>query len=254
MNRPRVVIVDDEPPARDKLRALVAADGRVDLVGEAGNGVSAVTVIERERPDLVLLDIQMPELDGFEVLEALELPRLPRVIFVTAYEAHAVRAFEIRAMDYLLKPVDPDRFRLAMDRALGSMADDDPDAIADRVHDMVRERHAATEPIQRFVVRQRGRMLLVPVEDVGWIGAAGNYVELHAGTESYLVRGSLQDLEARLDPARFVRVHRSTIANAARIREIQPWSHGDLLLVLDDGTRLRMSRRYRAALPGTFGL
>lgn len=254
MRRPRVVIIDDEPPARDKLKSLVSADGRLDSVGEASDGVGAVTLIERERPDLVLLDIQMPELDGFEVLEALDLPRLPHVIFVTAYDAHAVRAFDFRALDYLLKPVDPDRFSVALDRALESIENDDPAAVTARIHDAIRDRPATAAPLSRFVVRLRGRMLLVPAEDVGWISAAGNYVELHIGRESHLVRGSLQDVEARLDPARFVRVHRSTIVNVARIREMQPWAHGDMLLVLDDGSEVRLSRRYRAGLPGTFGL
>lgn len=253
MTLPRVVIVDDEPPARDKLRALVSADGRLELAGEAGNGVGAVAVIERERPDLVLLDIQMPELDGFEVLEALELPRLPRVIFITAHDAHAVRAFEIRALDYLLKPVDPERFGVALDRALDSIVNDDPDAVAALLEDVIRERPSAGSTISRFVVRQRGRMLLVPVEDVRWISAAGNYFELHAGAESYLVRGSLREVEDRLDPTRFVRVHRAAIVNVARIREIQPWSHGDLRLILDDASEVRLSRRYRSDLPGTFG-
>lgn len=239
----RIVIVDDEPPARDKLRRFVDEDGRARIVGEAGDGLEAVRVIEQERPDIVLLDIQMPELDGFDVLAALEVEPLPHVIFVTAHDEHAVRAFEVRALDYLLKPVDRRRFTDALDRALDTPDADPRAALAG----------ASTRPLERFLVRVRGRMRLVTVDDVDWIGGADNYVELHAGGETHLVRGTLREVEARL-PERFVRIHRSAIVNLDRVRELHGWSHGDFLIELRDGTELRLSRRYRDRLAGVFGL
>lgn len=251
--RIRVVLVDDEPPARDKLRAFLVRDERVEVVGEAGDGVEGVEVIERERPDLVYLDIQMPGMDGFELLEALDVDPLPQVIFVTAYDEHAVRAFDVRALDYLLKPVDGERFVRALDRALEEVERGQSQDVASRVRDAMASLPPERRMVERFLVRSRGRMWLLPARDVDWIGAAGNYVELHAGGETHLVRGTLQLLEERLDPRRFARVHRSTIVSLGRIKEIHPWSHGDLLLVLHDGTELRMSRRYRDAIEGAFG-
>lgn len=270
----RVVIVDDEPPAREKIRRFLAGDRRVEIVGEAGNGLGAVEVLERERPDLVFLDIQMPELDGFGVLEALEIEPLPRIIFVTAHDEHAVQAFEVRALDYLLKPVDRDRFTLALERALeelertgrerevrgrreldGDGGEDEGPTAGDRsLLALARELPPDRRRLERFLVRSRGRMFLLPVVEVEWIGAAGNYVEVHRGKESHLVRGTLREVEERLDPGAFARVHRSAIVNLARIREIQPWSHGDLLLVLESGAEVRLSRRFRDGLQGTFGL
>lgn len=242
----RVLVVDDEPHARDKLRRYLADDTRVRWVGEAGDGVSAVARIEDLRPDVVLLDVQMPEMDGFDVLAALEGDRLPAVVFVTAHDEHAVRAFEVQAVDYLLKPVDRARFTDAVGRALaagGSSRD------VQRVLDALPER----PPLTRFLVRSRGRMHLVPVADVDWIGAAGNYVELHVGEATHLVRGTLQALEERLPSARFARIHRSTIVNLDRIAVLHPWSHGDVQVELHDGTELRLSRRYRDRLEETFG-
>jgi len=246
--------VDDEPLAREKVRSFLARDGRVEVVGEAGNGVGAVEVIEGEKPDLVFLDIQMPELDGFGVLEALEMDRLPRVIFVTAYDAHAVRAFEVRALDYLLKPVDRDRFTRALDRALDELDREDPPESVRQQLEVVQDLPQDRRRLDRFLVRKRGRMFLLPAEEVEWIGAAGNYVEVHTASESHLVRGTLLEVEGRLDPTAFARVHRSTVVNLACIREIHPWSHGDLLLIMNSGAEVKMSRRYREAIPGTFGL
>jgi two-component system LytT family response regulator len=242
----RAVLVDDEPPARQKLERLLAPIDGVGVVAEAGDGLEAVRVIEDVRPDLVFLDVQMPGLDGFGVLEALDLPVLPRVIFVTAHDQHALRAFEVRALDYLLKPVDPERLSDTVERVLR------PTAPPPDPRSALGELPGARRRLDRFLVRLRGRMILVPVGDVAWIGAAGNYVELHVGDEVHLVRGSLQELERRL-PARFVRIHRSTVVNLNRVGELHPWSHGDWLVRLDDGTELRLSRRYRDRLEGIFG-
>jgi two-component system LytT family response regulator len=241
------LIVDDEAPARAKLRLYLEADERAVVVGEATNGLEAVERVESLRPELVLLDVQMPGLDGFEVLAALQDGELPHVVFVTAHDEHAVRAFEVRALDYLLKPVDRGRLRSAVDRVIEAGR---PGRDALRV---LEDRPTATSPLERFLVRERGRLRLVPVGDVDWIGAAGNYVELHVGDHTHLVRGTLNELESRLPERRFARVHRSTIVNLDRVRELQPWSHGDLLLVLHGGTELRLSRRYRDRIQGVFG-
>jgi len=249
-SRLRAVIVDDEPHARAKLRRFLARDARVELVGEAEDGVEALRVLEATRPDLLFLDIQMPEMDGFGVLEELEPTVNPRVVFVTAHDQHALRAFEVRALDYLLKPVDQERFDEAVERAVE--AHRAGTAVVD-ARSVLSELPGERRQLSRFLVRSRSRMVLVPAGRVDWIGSASNYVELHCGKETHLVRGTLQDLEERLDPSRFVRIHRSTIVNLERVRELHPWSHGDLMLVLDDGTELRLSRRYRDRLEGVFG-
>jgi len=246
VNALRVLIVDDEAPARAKLRRYLEADSRVEVAGESANGEDAVRDIEALAPDAVLLDVRMPVLDGFEVLEALDVEIMPYIIFVTAHDEHAVRAFDVRALDYLLKPVDRERLAAAIDRAiaLGPASQKlplEPEA-----------GEASKEPLRRFLVRERGRLLLVSTSDVDWIGAAGNYVELHVGKAVHLVRGSLTELENRLPSDRFVRVHRSSIVNLDQVKELRPWSHGDLMIVLTDGTELRLSRRYRDRLGGIF--
>ncbi|MDX1395177.1 MAG: LytTR family DNA-binding domain-containing protein [Gemmatimonadota bacterium] len=236
-------MIDDEPPARKKVRSLLADDGRVDVVGEAEDGISAVTLIESERPDLAFLDVQMPELDGFGVLEALE-PPLPRIVFVTAHDDFAVKAFEAAAVDYLLKPVERERFRVALDRALAT-ADDGLAA--------VREHVAAHRPLTRLLVRRANRMLLVAIESVDWLEAARNYVRVHTGGDAHLVRSSLTELETRLDPEVFVRVHRSAIVNLDAVDRFEPLSHGDWRVVLRGGGELRLSRRYRERLESLLG-
>ena len=247
MTKPTALIVDDEPHARAKLRRLLEQDGRMDIAGEARDGLEAVAALETVRPHTVFLDVQMPGLDGFGVLDALDPTLTPHVVFVTAHDAHALRAFDVHAVDYLLKPVDPDRFVEAVDRALE----------APRRGGLARSVRASLPPerqiVERFLVRVRGRMILVPVERVEYISAAGNYAELHAGKEVHLVRGTLQELEDRLPEMRFRRIHRSTIVNLDHVQELQPWSHGDLTVVLRSGTELRLSRRYRERLHGVFG-
>lgn len=245
----RVVVVDDERHARAKLRRFIDADGRMELVGEAAHGLEAIDVIEEKQPDLIFLDIQMPEVDGFGVLEGMDPSLTPQVVFVTAHDEHAVRAFEVQALDYLLKPVEQERFGEAVDRAIAAKrtgSETDPKAV---LAELPPERRR----LERFLVRARGRMVLVRISEVDWIGAAGNYVELHCGEKTHLVRGTLQDLESRLDPDLFVRIHRSTMVNLERVKELHPWSHGDLLLILQDGTELKLSRRYKDRLGGVFG-
>jgi two-component system LytT family response regulator len=252
MAEPTVVIVDDEPLARAKLQRFLIDDARTRIVGEAGDGVEAVNLIETSRPDIVLLDIQMPEMDGFQVIEALDMDPLPHIIFVTAHDRHALRAFEVRALDYLLKPVDRQRFTSALDRALEE-AGQAGSTVAVDARAVLSELPAERRLLERFLVRGQGRMLLLAVERIDWIGAAGNYAELHSEGSTHLVRGTLHELESRL-PDRFVRVHRSTIVNLDRVKELHDWSHGDLLIELVDGTELRLSRRYRERIEGIFGL
>ncbi len=246
----RVVIVDDEPPARAKLRRFLAADPRVTIAGEAGDGEEAVRVIEETRPDVVFLDIRMPGLDGFDVLAALEMDMLPHVVFATAHDEYAVRAFDVRALDSLLKPADRERVMRALDRAIAAVRGPRGGDVAARVRDALDELRGRAGPLERFLVRQRGRMRLVRAADVDWIEAADNYVRLHIEKESLLARVTLAEVEQRLDPAKFARVHRSAIVNLDAIRELRPWSHGDALLVLRSGAEVRMSRRYRDRLPG----
>ncbi len=237
----RVVLADDEPLVRERLRALVSARGDCTLVAECVDGAEAVSVIERERPDLALLDVQMPELDGFEVLDALGEEDRPAVIFVTAYDEYAVRAFEVNAVDYLLKPLEAGRFNAAIDRVArrpGSpRAASDPQLQA-LLDELRRKRGLAT----RLVVRDGHRVSFVPIADIDWIDASGNYARVHAAGRAHLLRETLKSLETRLDPERFVRVHRSAIVNIERIVAMEPYFHGEFVLTLRDGTKVTSSR------------
>ena len=241
----RTLIVDDEPLARQRLRTLLDADPDIDLVGECGNGREALTALEKSRPDLMFLDVQMPVLDGFGVLEALTGRVLPVVIFVTAHDTYALKAFEVHALDYLLKPFDRSRFHAALKRAKDQVKKDRLPDIDQRLLDLLQDRPRASG---RLVVKSAGRVTFVRIEDIDWIEAAGNYVRLHTGKEDHLLRESLSGLEAKLDRARFVRIHRSTIVNVERIRELQPAFHGDYVFILHDGTELALSRSYRDSL------
>jgi two-component system, LytTR family, response regulator len=249
----RTLIVDDEPLARDGLRVRLQRESDVEIIGEAGDGPGAVDAIRSLHPDLVFLDIQMPGMDGFEILEQVAAEHLPIVVFVTAHDEHALRAFDVHALDYLLKPVADDRFLESLRRARAAMDAETPVAeMRERLAGALDAQAAATAGspavIRRFVVKERGRYLLVPAEEVSWIGAAGNYAEIHARGGAHLVRATIADLAARLDPARFARIHRSTIVQIDRIREIIPEWHGDFDVVMEDGTTLRMSRGFRDRL------
>jgi two-component system, LytTR family, response regulator len=238
----RVLIVDDEPPARKKLQMLLRGERDVEVIGEASNGLDAVTAIEKHRPDAVFLDIQMPGMNGFEVLEALEGRNVPMVVFVTAYDQHAVRAFEVHAVDYLLKPFDRSRLQDCIVRLR-----DGHHSVNSTLEKLLSE-FRPKGYLSRILVKSHGRILFLDTEEIDWIGASANYVELHAGKQTFLIRETLTTLEEKLDPKRFARVHRTAIVNIDRIQELQPWSHNDFLIVLKDGTKLRMSRRYRENL------
>jgi two-component system LytT family response regulator len=245
MSRLRVLIVDDEPPARRRLRALLDADPEVTVVGECGDGAAAVAELGRGECDLVFLDVQMPGLDGLEVVRAVGPERMPAVVFVTAHADHALPAFDARAVDYLLKPFDRERFEQALGRA----------------KELVRGRRllaaAGPAPVQppaaRLLLRAQGRLYFLRADEIDWVEAAGNYLRLHAGGKAHLLRATLAGLEARLDPARFVRIHRSALVNLDRVAEMQPLFHGDYEVLLRDGTRLTLSRAYRANLAARLG-
>ena len=248
----RVLIVDDEPLARDNVRLALGPD--VTVVGECGDGEAAVAAIEALRPDLVLLDVQMPGLDGFGVIEAVGPERMPAVVFVTAYDAHALRAFEVHALDYLLKPFDDARLHDALARARRSAAEDagGEDSLEQRlaalVEQMARRGGPFGDCLSRFVVRHGDRASLVRASDVEWIEADGNYVVLHARGATHRLRVSLRTLAEQLDPKQFARIHKSTIVNLDRVRELQPWFGGDYVAILHDGRQLRVSRSFAAGV------
>ncbi|HJU42035.1 MAG TPA: LytTR family DNA-binding domain-containing protein [Vicinamibacterales bacterium] len=247
----RVIVVDDEPPARRRLRRLLKAHADIEVIAECGDGAGALQSIESMTPDLVLLDVQMPELDGFEVLRALEMPRLPEVIFVTAFDKYALRAFEVHALDYVLKPVEADRLDEALAHARRRIAAHRSAnaGLADLLRELERDRLY----LSRIPVRSEGRIKVIEVADVDWLSAADNYVTLHAGGREYLVRDTIAAIDRRLDPKSFVRVHRSTIVRLDRIAELMPDAHGDFEIRLKDGTRLGMSRTYRSTVEARFG-
>jgi two-component system LytT family response regulator len=249
----RALIADDEPPARRKLRELLAREADLEVVGEAGDGVEAVAAIRAAAPDVVFLDIQMPRLDGFGVIAEVGVEAMPLVVFVTAYDEHALRAFEVHALDYLLKPFAPSRFERLLDRVrrqLGQASDGDLTLRIERLLATVRPEPARL----RQILAERGgdRQILLAVDEIDRIEARGNSLRLFTGDGEFHRRGTLRDLEERLDPTRFLRLNRSEIVRLDAIREIQPWFHGDARVILKDGTVLTWSRRYRAKAEGLF--
>jgi two-component system, LytTR family, response regulator len=249
----RTVIVDDEPLARTRIRSLLEREPDIVIVGECADGRQAVNDLRQLEPDLVFLDVQMPALDGFGVLEALDNERLPAVIFVTAHDRYALRAFEVHALDYLLKPFDRERFQKALERVRNQLERAETAASRQRLLALLEDVQAARKPLQRVVIKSEGRVFFVRVEDIDWIEAAGNYLRLHVGRETHLLRETMNGLEGRLDPAQFVRIHRSTMVQFDRIRELQPWFHGDYRVLLRDGTELTLSRGYRQKLQELLG-
>ena len=257
------VLADDEPLARDRLRRLLEGDAEVRLVAECGGGSAALEAIERHRPHLLFLDVQMPDLDGFEVLQAVPPDRMPAVIFTTAYDRYALQAFDAQAVDYLLKPYSEARFASALARArLAIAAADGQQArrLGGLVSQVKAERAARGDGayLERLLVRGEGRVIVVPVGELEYAEAAGNHVRLHAGGVEHLLRETLSELEARLDPRQFARIHRSSIVSVAHVAELEPWFSGDYMVVLRSGTKLKLSRSYRqtveAKLRGTPGL
>jgi two-component system LytT family response regulator len=248
----RALVVDDEPLARDLIRSLLAKHPDVAIVGEAA-GNTAPPIIMRERPDIMFLDVQMPEVDGFRLLEMVGPDAVPAVVFVTAYDRYALRAFEVHALDYLLKPVEERRFSVALDHAKKRARAHHEGHVDARLSQLLADRASSRS---RFLVPVRGKTIVVDAEQIDWVEAADYYVSLHVtspeGVCSHLLRETMDDLEKQLDPQKFVRIHRSTIVNLDRVREIHPLFRGDCALVLSDGTRVKLSRSRRKTFEERF--
>jgi two-component system, LytTR family, response regulator len=249
----RVVIADDEPLGRERLRMLLAGEDWIELVAECHDGPSAISAIQKLRPDLVFLDVQMPGADGFDVIDAIGVSRMPCVVFVTAYDRYALRAFDVHALDYLLKPFDRDRFQQALGRAREQLNSHPSGELERRLLALVQDLKPAQQRLERFVVKSGGRIFFVRAGEIDWIEAAGNYVKLHVGTDTHLFRETMNALETELNPDLFFRIHRSHIVNIERVRELQPWFNGEYVVFLRSGARLTLSRGYREKLQERIG-
>ncbi len=245
MERIRAMIVDDEPLAREGLRRLLDEDGDFECVAECGDGQAAVQAVREFLPDLLFLDVQMPEMNGFDVLRSLEEPVLPLVVFVTAFEEHAIHAFEVHALDYLLKPLDTQRFREAVQRARAELQQQGKQAAIGRILTMLGTLRPSHQTTDRIMLKSGGKITFLPVEEIEWVEAQGDYVCLHTPGKKHLLREKISALEEQLSPERFLRIHRSTIVNVNRVKEMQPLYHGDYAVLLYDGTRLTLSRSFR---------
>jgi two-component system LytT family response regulator len=250
MNKIRTLVVDDEPFARERVLALLSQEPDVEVIGQCADGSQAVAAIQSQSPDLVFLDVQMPGRSGFEVIQDVGADRMPTVVFVTAYDQYALRAFEVHALDYLLKPFGRERFQQTLRHAREALdrrrAGDLGRRLLALVHD-VKPEEQPSRP-DRLIVKSGGRVFFVKTDEIDWIEASGNYVRLHLGDDAHLFRETMNHMEARLDARRFVRIHRSRIVNVERIREMQPWFNGEYVVVLRNGTRLTLSRNYRERL------
>ncbi|HXJ29786.1 MAG TPA: LytTR family DNA-binding domain-containing protein [Gemmatimonadales bacterium] len=259
----RALIVDDEPAARDAIRALLAGDTEIHIVGECADGHTALRAIANTSPDLLFLDVQMPEMDGFTMLRQLDPARLPVVVFVTAFDQYALRAFDVHATDYLLKPFDDDRFRDAVLRAKQSVRAGQLGRLSGELRALldgvipgaagVRSAAPGGPYLKRLVIKSGGRVTLLNVRDIDWIEAEGDYVKIHVAKAWHLLRETMKRLEAQFDPARFVRIHRSTIVNVERIKELQPYFRGEYVVILQDGKSLKLSRGYKEHLESVLG-
>jgi len=249
----RAVVVDDEPIARAGLRALLTVDPEVELVAEHDHGQHAVEALRTTKADIVFLDIQMPDMDGFDVLRVLKGVQLPVIVFVTAYDRYAIQAFDVHAVDYLLKPFDDARSAEALAHAKDTGRDRRGGVVTDRLTQLLDDAERRAPRASRFLVRTAGRVLFLRSEEIDWIEAADYYVKLHVAGKVHMLRETMAALEARLDPTVFFRVHRSAIVNLERVRELQPFTKREHVLVLRDGTRLRLTRTRREQLAALIG-
>jgi two-component system LytT family response regulator len=249
----KVLIVDDEPLARERVRRHLRDEPGIEIVGEAGNGREAVAAIEEKTPDLVFLDVQMPEMNGFDVLKALEENKIPAIVFTTAYDKYAIQAFEFHALDYLLKPFSRERFRRAVRHAREQLENSRQSGSIDERLVSLLENLKAKKYLERIVVKNSGRVFFIKTDEIDWIEAAGNYLKLHVGRDAHLIRETMQSIEAKLDPEKFFRIHRSTLVQIDRIKELHPLFGGDYGVILRNGTELSLSRNYRDRLPELFG-
>jgi two-component system, LytTR family, response regulator len=244
----RTVIADDENLARKKLRVLLNAECGVTILAECKDGQQAIAAVQEHKPDLLLLDIQMPDLDGFQVQGKIPPNLMPVVIFTTAYDHYAIRAFETHALDYLLKPFNQERLHHALERVKAELLKSHEHSVKARILDLLGKTKPEPAPLRRLVIRTGGRVVFLELDEVDWIEAAANYVKLHVGKSSYLLREGIGHISAKLDPERFVRIHRSSIVNVSRIRELQPCDSGEYIAVLRDGKELSCSRGCRPHL------
>ena len=238
----RILIADDEPLGRSLVRQLLAHDPEIQIIGEAANGTETLCAIQRDAPDLLFLDVEMPALNGFEVLSRLRPDQLPVVIFVTAFDAFALKAFEAHALDYLLKPLTEERFVEALHRAKTHLAGRDKDELRDRLLALTRELSRPSQYVSRMAVECDGRVMFLKAGDIEWVEADGNYLHVYAQKQKYFVRGRISELEKKLAPEQFFRIHRSTIVNLDHVKEFQPLFKGEGVVVMKDGSRLTASR------------
>ena len=253
-NKIRVLIVDDEPLARRGIRQLLETEKDFEIAGEAGNGREAISVLHKLKPDLVFLDIQMPLLDGFSFVEKVGAENLPAIVFVTAYDEHAIHAFEINALDYLLKPIDPERFVKTLNRVRESIKDAQTKEFEGKLTTLFKSLESEKAKgeqetyLERIAVKEAERITFVDVKDIDWISSEGNYVGLHAKNKTHLLRETMDGIERKLDPQKFLRLRRSTIVGIEQIKELHPLFNGEFVVILKDDTELSSSRRYRRNL------
>jgi len=250
-NKLKVFVVDDEAPARRKIVRFLARDGGVELAGEAANGTAAVPAIQAARPDLVFLDVQMPGMDGFDVIRALEAGPLPRVVFVTAHDEYAIQAFEVHAFGYLLKPFDQARFARVLNHAKEQVAKDQGNG--SQLRQLLAEVQKRQQIPPRLLVQQKDRAFFLPLARIDWAESERNYLKVHVGGEVYSIRGTIDTLEDKLDPAQFLRLNRSSLVRMDFIREMQNWFHGEYKVVLQSGATLTWTRRYVGKRPDLLG-
>jgi two-component system, LytTR family, response regulator len=253
VNKIRTLVVDDEPMARERILSLLSQETDVEVIGQCSDGVQAVSAIQQLAPELVFLDVQMPAVDGFGVIQQVGADRMPMVVFVTAYDEYALQAFEVHALDYLLKPFGRDRLQQCLDHARHQRDRHRAGELGKSLLALVHDFRPDQKKQERLVVKSGGRVFFVRTEDIEWIEAAGNYVRLHMKDQSHLFRETMNQMEARLDAQRFFRIHRSRIVNTERIKELQPWFNGEYVVVLQNGTQLRLSRSYREKLEERLG-
>jgi len=249
----RTLIVDDEELGRKRIRKLLSSESEFEIVGESRDGREAIRALEKLSPDLVFLDVQMPELDGFDVLSQIAPAKMPVIIFVTAHDHFALKAFQAQALDYLLKPFDDERFAQALQRARTYLNGNAAGEIRERLARLVKGLPSQGQYLLRVAVKSAGRVVFLKAGEIDWIEAAGNYVNLHVGKESYLLRGRMSELEKRFDPEQFFRIHRSTMVNLDRVKELQPLFKGESIVILKDGQQLSASRSCTQRLQALLG-
>lgn len=240
----RTLIVDDEPLARERIKRFLRDEGEIEIIGECGNGTDAIAAIKSDSPDLVFLDIQMPEQTGFDVVKSLN-GKMPAIVFVTAYDQYALQAFDVHALDYLLKPFTRERIHRAVSRARESIESRRGGSIDERLITLIADLKQEKKYLERLVVKTTGRVFFLRTDEIDWIEAAGNYVKLHVGRETHMIRETMNGIEGKLDPDKFLRIHRSTVVHIDRIKELHPMFSGDYAVILRDNTELALSRNYR---------